>query len=399
MANKNRTSLVIIFLTIFIDLMGFGILIPLLPGFAITIGMSDFQIGMTVAVFSLMQFLFNPVLGRISDRIGRRPMILIPQMLSVIGYLMFSFSHSFLLLFISRMIGGLGGSNIAVAQAYIADITTKEERSKGMGVIGAAFGLGFVFGPLLGAFLSKYGYAVAGFGSASFSFMAFLFTLIKLPESLHEKKTESKLNIKIFDLRYTKKTISHPDLGILMLLFFIIIFSMANIFGTFPILGVKLYHFTGQDNGMMFGIMGIISSAVQGGFIRKLSKWLGEKGLVLFGSILMMVGLGMLPYGQNFLGVAIVMGIYAVGSATLQPTILSMISKHSPDNEHGAVLGLNQSFSSFARVLGPLWGGFSFDFFGYQFPFLTGAFFTLVAFLLTYRYLRSEKKSKVVNDV
>ena len=326
-------------------------------------------------------------------------MILIPQMLSVIGYLMFSFSHSFLLLFISRMIGGLGGSNIAVAQAYIADITTKEERSKGMGVIGAAFGLGFVFGPLLGAFLSKYGYAVAGFGSASFSFMAFLFTLIKLPESLHEKKTESKLNIKIFDLRYTKKTISHPDLGILMLLFFIIIFSMANIFGTFPILGVKLYHFTGQDNGMMFGIMGIISSAVQGGFIRKLSKWLGEKGLVLFGSILMMVGLGMLPYGQNFLGVAIVMGIYAVGSATLQPTILSMISKHSPDNEHGAVLGLNQSFSSFARVLGPLWGGFSFDFFGYQFPFLTGAFFTLVAFLLTYRYLRSEKKSKVVNDV
>ena len=399
MPNKNRTSLVIIFLTIFIDLMGFGILIPLLPGFAITIGMSDFQIGMTVAVFSLMQFLFNPVLGRISDRIGRRPMILIPQMLSVIGYLMFSFSHSFLLLFISRMIGGLGGSNIAVAQAYIADITTKEERSKGMGVIGAAFGLGFVFGPLLGAFLSKYGYAVAGFGSASFSFMAFLFTLIKLPESLHEKKTESKLNIKIFDLRYTKKTISHPDLGILMLLFFIIIFSMANIFGTFPILGVKLYHFTGQDNGMMFGIMGIISSAVQGGFIRKLSKWLGEKGLVLFGSILMMVGLGMLPYGQNFLGVAIVMGIYAVGSATLQPTILSMISKHSPDNEHGAVLGLNQSFSSFARVLGPLWGGFSFDFFGYQFPFLTGAFFTLVAFLLTYRYLRSEKKSKVVNDV
>ncbi|MCL4550017.1 MAG: MFS transporter [Bacteroidetes bacterium] len=399
MPNKNRTSLVIIFLTIFIDLMGFGILIPLLPGFAITIGMSDFQIGMTVAVFSLMQFLFNPVLGRISDRIGRRPMILIPQMLSVIGYLMFSFSHSFLLLFISRMIGGLGGSNIAVAQAYIADITTKEERSKGMGVIGAAFGLGFVFGPLIGAFLSKYGYAVAGFGSASFSFMAFLFTLIKLPESLHEKKTESKLNVKIFDLKYTKKTISHPDLGILMLLFFIIIFSMANIFGTFPILGVKLYHFSGQDNGMMFGIMGIISSVVQGGFIRKLSQWIGEKGLVLFGSILMMVGLGMLPYGQNFLGVAIVMGLYAVGSATLQPTILSMISKHSPDNEQGAVLGLNQSFSSFARVLGPLWGGFSFDFFGYQFPFLTGAFFTLIAFLLTYHYLRSEKKSKVVSDV
>ncbi len=391
MATKNKASLSVIFVTIFIDLMGFGIIIPLLPGFALKIGMSDFQIGMTVAIFSLMQFLFNPVLGKLSDKIGRRPLILITQLMSVSAYLLFSFSNSFLLLFISRMIAGLGGSNIAVAQAYIADVTTKEERSKGMGMIGAAFGLGFVFGPLIGALLSKYGYSIAGFGSATFSFIAFLFALFMLPESLHEKKSDTKLKVKIFDWNFTKTTLSHPDLGILMLLFFIIIFSMANIFGTFPILGVKIYHFTDQDNGMLFGIMGILSAGVQGGFMKRLSKMIGEKGLVLFGSLFMMIGLGMMPYGRNFLGASIVMAVYAIGSAVLQPTILSMISKHSPENEQGAVLGLNQSFSAFARILGPLWGGFSFDFLGYEFPFLTGAFFTMIAFLLTYYYLRMER--------
>lgn len=397
MASKNKASLSIIFVTIFIDLMGFGIIIPLLPSFALKIGMSDFQIGMTVAVFSLMQFLFNPVLGKLSDKIGRRPLILITQLTSVAAYVLFSFSNSFLLLFISRMIAGIGGSNIAVAQAYIADVTTREERAKGMGMIGAAFGLGFVFGPLMGAFLAKYGYAVAGMVSAVFSLTAFLFATFKLPESINRKQSELKIKVKIIDWHYSKKIISNPNLGLLILLFFIIIFSMANIFGTLPILGVKHYHFSDQYNGILFGIMGIINTIIQGGFMRRLSQWLGEKGLILTGSIFMMIGLGMIPFGQNFPGLAIVISLYAVGSGILQPTILSMISNYSPENEQGSVLGLNQSFAAFARVLGPLWGGFSFDYFGYEFPFLTGAFFTFVTFLLAYFYLKTDKEKKEVN--
>jgi MFS transporter, DHA1 family, tetracycline resistance protein len=397
MKNQNRTSLSIIFVTIFIDLMGFGIIIPLLPGFALKLGMSDFQIGMTVAVFSLMQFLFNPVLGKLSDKLGRRPLILITQLISVVGYVLFSFSNSFLLLFLSRMIAGIGGSNIAVAQAYIADVTTKEERSKGMGMIGAAFGLGFVFGPLMGALLSKYGYAVAGIGSAAFSFMAFLFAMFRLPESLIKKEVVSQIKVKIIDWHFTKKVLSHPDLGLLILLFFIVVFSMANIFGTLPILGVKLYHFSDQSNGMIFGVMGIVNTIIQGGLMKRLSGWIGERGLILLGSIFMMIGLGLIPYGINFLGLAIIISFYAIGSGILQPTILSMISKHSPENEQGAILGLNQSIAAFGRVLGPLWGGFSFDFFGYEFPFLTGAFFTLVTFLLAYFYLKVEKEKKEYN--
>lgn len=379
---KNKASLTIIFLTIFIDLMGFGILIPILPTFASKqLGATDFQIGIVVAVFSLMQFIFNPIMGRLSDRIGRRPVILSTQLMTIISYLIFAFTNSYLLLIISRMIAGLGGSNIGVAQAYIADITSKEERAKGMGLIGAAFGLGFVFGPLIGALLSKYGYPVAGFGAAAFSSLAFLFAIFKLPESLHEKKTEQKFQFKIFDFAFTKKVLSSPSIGILVFLFFVIIFSIANIYGTLALLTYKVYHFSDQQNGILFGITGLIGALVQAGLMRKISQKYSDKKIVIGGLFFMVIGLGLIPYGGNFLGLSIVVSILAVGSGILQPIIPTMISKQSPENMQGSVLGVNQSLSALARVFGPLWGGFSFHYLGYQFPFLTGAvvtFFTLI---------------------
>lgn len=392
MANKNRASLGIIFVTIFIDLMGFGILIPILPAFASKqLGISDLGIGSIVAAFSFMQFIFNPILGRLSDRIGRRPVILATQLLTATSYLIFAFSNSFALLLLSRMLGGLGGSNIGVAQAYIADITTKEERAKGMGVIGAAFGLGFVFGPLIGALLSKYGYHVAGLGSAAFTLTAFIFASFRLPESLKEKKTDGKIKIKIFDATFAKQVITHPSIGFLILLFFFIIFSIANIYGTFAILGYKFYHFTDQQNGMLFGMTGLVGAVIQAGIIRSLSKKLSDKTIVLIGIFFMMIGLALIPYGGNFSGVAIVISIMAVGSGILQPIIPSMISKYAPENQQGATLGFSQSVSAFARVLGPLWGGFSYDAFGYQYPFLTGAFFTLLTFIAAFFLLKTDR--------
>ena len=387
-----KASLTVIFLTVFIDLMGFGILIPILPTFASKeLGISDFGIGALIAIFSLIQFLFNPILGRISDRIGRRPVILVSLLFTVTSYIIFSFSHTFLLLFFSRLLAGFGGSNIGVAQAYIADVTTKEERSKGMGMIGAAFGLGFVFGPLIGGLLSKYGYDVAGFGAAGFSFMAFLFAVFALPESNLNKTVSKKFEIKLFDIKFTKRILKTPIIGTMIVLFFIIVFSMANIYGTFSIIAYKVYHFTDQEIGYLFGLIGIIGAVIQGGAIRYLSKKFKDKTLILFGTIFMTIGLGLIPYGQNFAGVAIIASVLAVGTGLLQPTILSMVSRYSPDKEQGSILGLNQSAASFARVLGPLWGGFSYDFFGYEAPFLTGAFFTLLTFLIALILLNSKK--------
>ena len=370
---KNKASLSVIFLTVFIDLMGFGILIPILPTFASKdLGVSDFEIGFLIAIFSLVQFLFNPLLGKISDKFGRRPIILITLLLTSVSYIIFSFAGSFLVLFLSRLLAGFGGSNIGVAQAYIADVTSEKDRAKGMGVIGAAFGLGFVFGPLIGGLLSSYSYAFAGFGSAAFSFLAFLFAAFFLPESNTKRNTESKIKLKLFDWDFTKKVLKLPSVSLMMLLFFIIVFSMANIYGT-------------------FGILGIVGAIIQGGAIRSLSKMFKDKTLVLSGTLFMMVGLGLLPYGGNFTGVAVIGGVLAIGTGILQPTLLSMISKFSPAEHQGGVLGLNQSFSAFARVLGPLWGGFSFEFIGYEFPFLTGAVFTLITFIITVFFLNSKK--------
>jgi len=383
---KNKASLSVIFFTIFIDLMGFGILIPILPTFASKeLGVPDYGIGIIVAIFSLMQFLFNPLLGKLSDVVGRKPIITATLLLTSISYVIFSFANSFGILFLSRALAGLGGSNIGVAQAYITDITPPEERLKGMGIIGVAFGLGFVFGPLIGAFVSKFGYAVAGLSSAVFSFTAFLFALLVLPESKQWKSEKVNFHFKLFDIKYTQEVLRKPVVGLLIFIFFIIIFSIANLYGTFALLGYKFYHFTDQQNGILFGIMGIIGALVQGVLIKFTNK-ISERVLLIFGLILMMIGLAGIPYGGNFSGVIVIISILSIGTGILQPLILSMISKFSKQEEQGSILGLNQSFSAFARVLGPLWGGFSYDYLGYRAPFITGAVFTFFILMIVINF-------------
>ena len=384
---KNKPALSLIFLTVFIDLLGFGILIPILPTFATKVlHVDELAIGIAIAIYSLVQFFFNPIFGELSDKHGRKPMIVISLFINAIGYVIFAFTSSFLLLIISRIVAGVGGSSIGVAQAYIADITTKENRSKGMGLIGAAFGLGFVFGPLIGGLLSKYGYMVTGFASGGFSILAFVLTLLLLPESLKQKNKQIRKR-KLFDVNSFKKVFSKPLLAILVVLFFILTFSVANIYGTFALLGYKIYGFTDLQNGYMYGIIGLMSAIVQGGLLNYISKYVNDKKLIIFGSLFMIVGLGLMPYGGSFFWLAIIVTVLSFGTGTLQPTLLSMISKVTSESEQGVTLGINQSLSAFARMLGPLWGGFAFEFLGYQFPFLTGALFTLLILLISIFYL------------
>ena len=395
---KNRSSLVLIFLTVFIDLLGFGILIPILPSFSVKeLHVDEAAIGIAIAIYSFVQFLFNPVLGKLSDKYGRKPVIVVCLFLNAMGYIVFAFTHSYLMLLASRVIAGIGGSSIGVAQAYIADVTTRENRSKGMGLIGAAFGLGFVFGPLIGGLLSSYGYAVTGYVAAGFSMIAFILTIFYLPESLKQKVESEELSThsqrrKLFDFAAMKKTLQKPDLAVLILLFFILTFSFANIYGTFALLGLKVYGFTDMQNGYMYGIVGLSSAIIQGGLIGRINKLMSKKMILTIGSVLMMLSLAMIPYAGTFLGLAIVSIVLSYGTGTFQPTVLSLISEVSSETEQGITLGINQSLSSFARVLGPLWGGFAFEYLGYPFPFLTGALFTFVIFLLTVFYLPKKIK-------
>lgn len=387
---KKNLPLGLIFLVVFIDLLGFGILIPILPTFAtVELGISEGLIGVTLAAYSFVQFIFNPVLGTYSDKFGRRRIILITLLLNVVGYMVFSFSHTFFMLLLSRVICGVGGSSIGVAQAYIADVTSREERSKGMGLIGVAFGLGFVFGPVVGGFLSEFGYEFAGYAAAGFSFLAFALTYFALPEP--EKKIAMQDNVvrrKIIDIPAMMKVLKNPKKGMVIFLFFVLTFSVANIYGTFALLGHKKYGFSDMQNGIIFGIVGIIGAVVQGGLIGRLSKKYTDTQLIMVSSFLMVFGLGLIPYGVNMTGVILVVILLSIGTGILQPTALSLVSKISDDNEQGMVLGVNQSVASFARMLGPLWGGFSFQYLGYEIPFLTGAACTLLIFIFSLTRLK-----------
>lgn len=385
---KKKSALSLIFLTVFIDLLGFGILIPILPTFAKKeLLVDETAIGIVVAIYSFVQLLFNPILGRLSDKYGRKPLIVISLFINSIGYIIFAFTTSYIVLLLSRIVAGIGGSSISVAQAYVADVTTKEDRTKGMGMIGAAFGLGFVFGPFMGGILSSYGYMITGFASASFSMLAFFVTIILLPESNLNRAVSTDINRKLLDVDGFKNVFAKPERVILILLFFVLTFSFANIYGTFALLGLQVYGFSDMQNGFMFTIIGLTSAIVQGGLIGRISKAVDRKTILKIGSFLIMIALALIPFGVSFLGLAIICIFLSIGTGIFQPTVLSLISEVTPETEQGVTLGVNQSVSAFARVLGPLWGGFAFEFLGYPFPFLTGAAFTLIIFIVTVFYI------------
>jgi len=389
---KNKSALSLIFLTVFIDLLGFGILIPILPAFATKVlGVDEAAIGIAIASYSFIQFIFNPVFGKLSDKHGRKPVIIFCLLMNALGYVIFAFTSSYILLLISRIVAGIGGSSISVAQAYIADVTTKENRSKGMGLIGSAFGLGFVFGPLIGGFLAEYGYMVTGLAAGGFSLIAFAVTLIFLPESLtksEESISEKQITKrKLIDFEALKKVFNEPGRAVYIILFFILVFSFANIYGTFALLGIQVYGFTDLQNGYLFGITGLTSAIVQGGLIGYIDKLFSRKNILKTGSFLISASLALIPYGGTFLGLAIISVFLSIGTGLLQPTLLSLISDVTPDNEQGVTLGVNQSLSALARVMGPLWGGFAFEFLGYPFPFLTGAAFMFLVVLATLFYI------------
>lgn len=394
---KKNLPLTLIFLVVFIDLLGFGILIPILPTFAVNVlNMNESSVGIVVAIYSLTQFLFNPLFGSLSDRFGRRNIILISLLLNAAGYVVFAFTHSFWMLILSRVIAGIGGSSIGVAQAYIADVTTVQERAKGMGLIGVAFGLGFVFGPMLGGIFSKFGYEVTGFASASFSILAFVLSYFYLPESLKTlagnvtQKARKLFDIKAFTAVFQQKS----SLFVITLTFFLT-FSVANIYGTFAILGSQQFGYTDFDNGMLFGIMGIVSAIMQGFLMGKLTKMFTQLQLLIIGFSSLALGLALIPYGSTFLLMSLILGLMSVGTGALQPILLSLISQVASEAEQGMVLGLNQSLSSFARVLGPLWGGFAFQYLGYQIPFFTGAVVSGTLLLYCYKNFNIYIKPKI----
>lgn len=393
----SKLPLLLIFLTVFIDLIGFGIIIPLLPLYAEQFGADGTTVGLLLMSYSLMQFIFTPFWGRLSDKIGRRPVLLISLAASAAGYIVWGFSGSLAMLFASRIVAGFGNANLAVAQAYIADVTTAENRAKGMGLVGAAFGLGFVLGPAIGGLCSQLhmGANTVGFVAAAFSLTALILTAAKLPEP--ENRSQAGHDRFRPDPGFYFRTVTDSKFAVPMLIFLISTFAFSNMEATLVLLTQRYFNYGMVENSWMFTYVGFLMVMVQGGMIGRLSKKYGEKPLVAAGTLLVAAGLLLTPATHNVAVLYGALALLAVGTGINTPSNQSILSKLADGNNVGGVMGVGQSMSTLGRILGPVAGGFLFDKFGAQSPYLVGAVSMAVAFGLSLALPKTQPKVATEN--
>ncbi len=364
-----KGSLLVIFLTVFIDLLGFGIVIPLLPIYADEMGLdrSGWQLGALMASFSVMQFFCAPLWGRLSDRIGRRPVLMVGLLGSVFFYTMFGISavtHSFWLLLVSRIGSGMAGATISTAQAYIADTTTLEKRSKGMALIGMAFGLGFTFGPLLGFLAAPERSSTPGpwpgYLAAGLSAIALVLAIFLLPESKHADS--EKAGRKILDMARFRQAMSVPSVALVLLAIFVCIFSFANFETTLSLLiygGDRLpdspFEFSRRSVCLTFAYIGFTLALVQGGVVRRLAGRIDEGKLAAGGAFALAIGFGLTIVATSIGSIAflfVALTVIVAGFSFMQPNLNALLSRRTDPQRQGLVLGVGQSVSALARIVG-----------------------------------------------
>ena len=377
-----KPSLLIIFLTVFIDLIGFGIVVPFVPVFGRHFGAHGLLIGVIIASFSAMQFIFSPIWGRLSDRYGRRPILLLSTAGAAGSYVLFAFSCSIenhvaaiWWMILSRSFAGLCGGNITVAQAYIADITPPEQRSRRMGLIGMAFGLGFIFGPALGGITLKHlGNTGPGWTAAALCATNFLLAFFILPES---RQPSSQPITPRPHLHQWIHTLTQPKIGLLVIVFFLATFCFSCFESTLPLIVTDNFHLNIQRDetsastvAYLFVFCGLIGAFVQGGAIGRMVKKFGEPKLIGISLVLTGISLALLPYikgsaelswgvlfhaeGRSWLGMLGALALLSVGSSLTRPPLFGLLSNLTPHHEQGANIGVAQGAGSLARILGPI---------------------------------------------
>lgn len=388
------SPVLVVFLIVFIDLVGFGIIIPLGPYYATHVGASPAEVGVLMAIYSLMQFVFSPFWGKLSDKIGRRPILLMSLLGSSLSYLFFAFSTQFWMLLVARAFAGFFTANISTAMAYIADVTDEKDRSKGMGLIGAAFGLGFIMGPAIGGILSEvgmrigdhppFGMGFSALGAAVICFLNFLFALKVLKESLTEEK---KQHIQPRESRYglIKRFLVKKPQGVLLGMGFICTFAFAHMESTLALFVKDSWDWGFTKASFAFAYVGIISAFTQGFLIRKLMPKYGEPPLMFMGVVLAMIGMLGISLSTEVWMLGLAVTFMGLGMGLFNPANLGGISLSSSASDQGKVFGVAQSFSALGRILGPLSGGFVYGHLGMRFPFLTAAAVLAIGFVMLVR--------------
>ncbi|GCD77473.1 tetracycline resistance MFS efflux pump [Thermaurantimonas aggregans] len=392
-----KAALTVLFITVFLDLMGFGLIIPILPIFAKELGANGLMIGIVASSYSFMQFMFSGFWGSLSDRIGRRPVILISILIMVVAYLVFANAGSIWVLLISRLLSGLGAANLSAAQAFISDVSTPDKRAKNFGLIGAAFGLGFIVGPPLGGWLKDtFGIEWVGYTAAMFSAFNFLLAYFILPESLKSKNKVSSLWQNPFGNMVKVLRQSEVNQFFIINIIFITAFSMMQI--TAAILWHEKFQLSDAEVGYTFAFVGALAVLIQGSLLGKFTARFGEKSLLATGNLLLAIGLLAMPYVPVHLFVPLellALALIGFGNAFINPMLSSLLSAEVSALQQGFYLGILQSSGSLARLIGPIIGGSLYDV-HYTMPYVAGFGLMLVnfSFALSFKKRASHKAQK-----
>lgn len=354
-----KPGLPVVYFTVFIDLVGFGIILPQLPYYAEAFGATGVWVGALLTAYSATQFLGASFLGRLSDRIGRRPVLLASLAGSAVSLVLSGLATSLATLVLARALAGLFGGSIAAAQAYVADSTTLEERARYMGFLGASIGLGFVLGPALGSGLARYGFGAAAFVAAGLAAANLVFGLFKLPETHGPERRH--LPASRPDLSHLAAALRHPSMGRLLAATFLATLAFVAMEATFALLAEHRFGLDPARLGLVFTYVGVVIVVVQGGLVGPLAARFGERALAVAGALLMAVGLGALPAAPGLPGVLVLLGLLAAGQGLTSPMLSTLLSRAADEDEQGGTLGLGQSLAAAARAIGPLGAGWLFD--------------------------------------
>ncbi|NTU84772.1 MAG: TCR/Tet family MFS transporter [Chloroflexales bacterium] len=402
-----RSPLIFIFLTVFIDLLGVGIVLPLLPFYVKLIEASSpawmaanhaLIVGALTASYSLFQFLFAPVLGALSDRFGRRPVLLLSLLGAGLSYILFGMADRFTplgaeavlgVLFISRIIAGITGGSISTAQAYIADVTTPENRARGLGMIGAAFGLGFMLGPAIGGLLSAVSLSAPAFAAAALVFVNVTFGFFKLPESLPAERRSERLT-SVNPLRRLGAVVSRASIRPLLMGVLLLNLAFSALQSNFAVFSEERFGYGPTQIAFIFAFIGLMAVVMQGFLIRKLVPLFGEARLAVTGMGLMSAGFVMIAVAPTAWMLYPAVAILSVGSGMATPSLTSLISRRVSPREQGGVLGGTQALTSLTMIVGPLVAGLLFDTIGPASPYLTGALLIAGAATVLFTALRPE---------
>lgn len=362
------TPLGIVFTTVLIDLIGFGIVLPILPLWAEEFGASPVEIGVITASYAVMQFIFAPVLGRISDRRGRRPVILLSLVGTVIAFLMIGFAQGLLIIFIARVLQGIAGASYAAAQAYVADVTSPAERAHGMGLIGAAFGLGFLLGPALGALFAVIDPRAPFFAAAALALANLLVAYRRLPESVRPGSAPAVRP----GLAVVRRALAGRRLAPFVWLTFIANFAFIGMETTFALFGSERFGYGMVEMGLLFSYIGVLAVVSQGFLVRRAVARAGEGRVLVAGLAATGAGLLLMAPARSLWLLLPALALLAVGSGLVFATTTTLISLASGEGEQGAVLGLTASVASAARIAGPLVGAVLFQHVDVAAPLVVG---------------------------